>query len=234
MIIRFATYNIHRCMGIDGITSADRIATVLQQMDAHVIGLQEVAYDTRAPHNVLTDIARATQTEAIPGPTLLEHSGRYGNALLTRTMPEKIRRLNISCPGREPRGALIVSFQWDGVAVNVISTHLGLMPSERRRQMQRLRPFFLPPGSGITILMGDFNEWFRWALPLRLIRRRFGNQPAPLTFPSRRPLLALDRIWVHPADALVDLTPHVSPLSKIASDHLPLVADVDILCNFSC
>lgn len=232
MIIRFATYNIHRCMGSDGITSADRIAAVLMQMDAHVIGLQEVAYDPTRPHNVLTDIARATQTEAIPGPTLLEKSGNYGNALLTCVPPHSIRRLNISCPGREPRGALIVRFEWDGVAVNVISTHLGLMPAERRRQMQWLLRFLDPPRVGITILMGDFNEWFKWSSPLRLIKRRFGDQPAAPTFPSRRPLLALDRIWVHPSDALAGLAPHISSLSQIASDHLPLVADVDIAGRF--
>ncbi len=220
-------------MGSDGKTSAGRIAAVLQQMDAHVIGLQEVAYDPARPKNVLTDIARATRTEAIPGPTLLEQSGMYGNALLTRVTPHRIHRLNISCPGREPRGALIVSFKWEGATVNVISTHLGLMPAERRRQIQRLLPFIDPPDVGATILMGDFNEWFKWAQPLRLIRRRFGDQPAPPTFPSRRPLLALDRIWVYPTNTLAGLVPHISSLSRIASDHLPLVADVDISGRFS-
>jgi len=205
----------------------------LRQVNAHVIGLQEVAYDPSNQRNVLADLARATGTHAIPGPTLLEPNGRYGNALLTRPTPGRIRRLNISRPGREPRGALIVTLSFQGVTINVISTHLGLLPGERCRQVQRLFPFFDHHTAGVTVLMGDFNEWFKWARPLRLIRRRFGNQPAPATFPSRRPVLALDRIWVHPPDARVALYPYASSLSKIASDHLPIVAEIDLSKHLS-
>jgi endonuclease/exonuclease/phosphatase family metal-dependent hydrolase len=80
----------------------------------------------------------------------------------------------------------------------------------------------------VTILLGDFNEWLLWGRPLRWVNRRFGSLPAPPTFPSRRPLMALDRIWVDPADRLISLHHHRHPSAAIASDHLPLVAQVAV------
>jgi endonuclease/exonuclease/phosphatase family metal-dependent hydrolase len=82
--------------------------------------------------------------------------------------------------------------------------------------------------AAVTILLGDFNEWLLWGRPLRWVNRRFGSLPAPPTFPSRRPLMALDRIWVDPADRLISLHHHRHPSAAIASDHLPLVAQVAV------
>ena len=86
-----------------------------------------------------------------------------------------------------------------------------------------------PPLPDMTVLMGDFNEWFNWARPLRWLTLRFGGLPAPATFPSRQPLLALDRIWVNPPQNVIDLYSHRSPTAANASDHLPLVANLGII-----
>ena len=75
-----------------------------------------------------------------------------------------------------------------------------------------------------TVLAGDVNEWYLWGRPLRWLHAHFGVTPALPTFPSRRPLLALDRVWTEPAAMLAFLSVHRSPLARIASDHLPLVA----------
>jgi endonuclease/exonuclease/phosphatase family metal-dependent hydrolase len=77
------------------------------------------------------------------------------------------------------------------------------------------------------LLMGDLNEWYLWGRPLRWLHSHFREMPeAPRTFPARRPMFALDRIWVAPAGSLRRLVRHASPLARIASDHLPLTAEV--------
>lgn len=228
MLLRIATYNIHRCVGCNGVESHGRIAGVLRDIDADVIGLQEIAFNTDSPNNVIASLARSMDAEAIAGPTLQAKSGRYGNAILSRIAPESIDRLDISVPGREPRGALAVNLRFSGRSVRVVTTHLGLRPRERRYQVRCLLPLLDDPQASVTILLGDFNEWLPWGRPLRWINLRFGSLPTPATFPSRRPLLALDRIWVDPADRLSTLYRHRSPLAVIASDHLPLVANVAV------
>lgn len=228
MRLRIATYNIHQCVGRDGIEAPERTAAVLKNINADVTALQEVAFDAASPGNLLDALAHAVDAEAIPGPTLLNKNDHYGNALLSRFAPAGIKRLDISLPGREPRGALSIKLRMNGGTARIIATHLGLRPGERRYQMRRILERLDSRAAGVTILLGDFNEWFLWGRPLRWASRRFGAMPAPATFPSHRPLLALDRIWVHPAERLLSLKPHTSDPAPSASDHLPLVADVAI------
>jgi endonuclease/exonuclease/phosphatase family metal-dependent hydrolase len=228
MVLRIATYNIHRCVGCDGVEAPARIAAVLQNINADVTALQEVAFDPSGPKNILANLARSMGARAIAGPTLLEKKGRYGNAILSRLVPERVDRLDISVPGREPRGVLAVTLRLNGSSIRIIATHLGLRPRERRYQIRRLLPLLDDPQADVTILLGDFNEWLLWGRPLRWINRRFGSLPAPATFPSRRPLLALDRIWVDPADRLISLHHHRHVSTAVASDHLPLVAQVAV------
>ena len=78
-----------------------------------------------------------------------------------------------------------------------------------------------------AVLMGDLNEWFLWGRPLRRLHRHFAPTPARNTFPAKMPFLALDRVWTHPREILKDLQVHSTPLSRAASDHLPLVATVE-------
>ena len=228
MVLRIATYNIHRCVGCDGVEAPERIAAVLQDINADVTALQEVAFDPSGPKNILANLARSMDAQAIAGPTLLEKKGRYGNAILSRLVPERVDRLDISVPGREPRGVLAVTLRLNGSSIRIVTTHLGLRPRERRYQIRRLLPLLDDPQADVTILLGDFNEWLLWGRPLRWVNRRFGSLPAPATFPSRRPLLALDRIWVDPADRLISLHHHRHVSTAVASDHLPLVAQVAV------
>ncbi len=75
-----------------------------------------------------------------------------------------------------------------------------------------------------AVLMGDLNEWFLWGRPLRHLHRHFDPTRAIATFPAGRPVFALDRVWTHPGSMLEDLRAHATPLARVASDHLPLVA----------
>jgi endonuclease/exonuclease/phosphatase family metal-dependent hydrolase len=228
MRLRIATYNIHRCIGCDGIEAHERIAAVLRRIDADVVALQEVGFDADGRETILSDLARSMDARAIAGPTLRDRKGRYGNAILSRIPPARVERLDISVPGREPRGALALELGLKGGAVRIVATHLGLHPGERRYQMGRLLPLLNAPEAGLTILMGDLNEWLSWGRPLRWLNHRFGRLPAPATFPSRRPLLALDRIWVDPAERLISVNLHRQAAAAMASDHLPLVAELEV------
>ncbi len=125
---------------------------------AFPVTLQEVAFDTSGPLNILDNLAQSTGTTAIPGPTLVEEKGLYGNALLTRILPLSIERMDISVPGREARGAIKVLLEVNGQTVEIVATHLGLRTKERRYQFRRLLPLFEPRKTAVSILLGDFNE----------------------------------------------------------------------------
>src|SRR6185295_2195493 len=105
--------------------------------------------------------------------------------------------------------------------------HLGLRPGERREQIRRLLRTVQGGASMPTVLLGDVNEWFLWGRPLRWLHGYFSSTPAPATFPSGRPMISLDRVWVKPRRALRRVAAHRSALSRVASDHLPITAVLD-------
>lgn len=228
--IAVASYNIHGGIGTDGRFVPNRIGDVLRELGADLIALQEV--ETRATgFDMLRFLAGHSGLLAIPGPTLARADGDYGNALLTRYRPLLVRHIDLSVKGREPRGAIDTLLACDAIghgtfALRVIATHLGLRPSERRWQVRRLLTALAEAPAQPTILLGDVNEWFLWGRPLRWLHAYFERTPHVSTFPSRRPLLALDRIWTSPRAHLVSVSSHRSPLARRASDHLPLLAQL--------
>jgi len=226
--IRIATYNIHRAIGRDGCENPERIATVLHELDADIIALQEVGYESGTPGNVLEYLGESIQAGVIEGITLQDERGHYGNAVLSRIPPGGIRLHDISVADREPRGAIELNLQVSDVELQVIATHLGLRPGERRHQVERLIPLLAASRADIKILLGDLNEWFLWGRPLRRLHRVFGRTPAPATFPAPWPWIALDRMWVQPLSAMSCLKAHNSAAAKLASDHLPLVAELHV------
>jgi len=221
-----ATYNVHRCIGRDARRDPARTLEVLRELDADVIALQELHWRPREALHLLAEFGAALGYAWLAGPTFMREDGHYGNALLTRLGVRESARVDLSLPGREPRGALDARLDAGGVGLRVIATHLGLRPGERRAQMRRLLALMRLHASTPLVLMGDLNEWFLWGRPLRWLRRHFGDTPAPSTFPAGWPLFALDRIWVEPRGLLDDIRPHASALARSASDHLPLRAEL--------
>ncbi|MEZ4334754.1 MAG: endonuclease/exonuclease/phosphatase family protein [Myxococcota bacterium] len=224
--LRVATYNVHGCVGGDGRFDPGRIAGVLDELGADVLALQEVENFRVDGIHVLDFLASRTRLLALAGPTLLRGGRHYGNALLTRLPVEHEQRIDLSVPGREPRGAIDARLGWGDRTLQAVATHLGLEPSERRRQVRRLLGALKTGGSDYALLLGDLNEWAFWGRPLRALRRYFSATPCPRTFPARWPLLSLDRIWVRPPFALSQVRAHASALARRASDHLPLVAEL--------
>jgi phospholipase D1/2 len=222
--LTLASYNIHRCYGRDGRCVPDRIADVLREIRADVVAVQEVETQAEGGIRILEDLARETGSTMIPGPTMFRAGAQYGNALLTRLPVQSVAQVDLSVPGREPRGAIDVRLDAGAGILRVCASHLGLRPSERRRQVRQLLIRLATEPGDIDVLIGDINEWLLWGRPLRWLHRFFIKPPAPATFPARWPLLALDRIWVRPRRRLERVFVHRSATAREASDHLPVVA----------
>ena len=220
-----ATYNIHDAIGVDGQFAPARIAAVLAELDADVIALQEVGSHATGT-DVLAYLRDATGYIAVAGRTRLRSTGEYGNCLLTRFPVQETTRIDLTFKRREARGALDVLLECEGAPLRVIATHLGLRPSERRMQIQQLLRVLETQTPVPTVLMGDLNEWFLWGRPLRWLHTHFEKTPAAATFPASAPVFALDRIWIEPRALLERVWVHISPLARVASDHLPLVARI--------
>ena len=225
--LRLASYNIHGCMGWDRRVDKARIAAVIRELEADIVGLQEIrSSQGQSDGGQFAYLAAATGLEAIAGPTLLRSDTPCGIALLTRFPVLAVRQHDLSVPGREPRGALDVDLQVGTIRVRVLNTHLGLRTWERREQVRRLLALLPARDDQLTVLMGDINAWLPFAWPMRRLRAEFGEFPAPRTFPSWLPIGALDRIWLRPREAVtaMQVDTHQNLRTRMASDHLPLLA----------
>jgi len=227
-MVSLLTYNVHSCVGLDKCPDADRIAGIIREVNPDVAGLQEISNRYGGPEEAaqLDFLAAATGMKDVPGPTMLHAQGDYGNALLSRGEMKSVRRVVLSFKSREPRGALDVELDFDGSPLRVIVTHLGLRPSERRFQVRKLIELLDDSPVRPLVLMGDMNEWFPWGRPARWLHRYFGRLPLLRTYPTSFPLFALDQILVYPREALLGLEVIATPATRIASDHLPLLARI--------
>ena len=200
---------------------------MLSELDADLVALQEVPLQG-AHDDFLVDLEHATGYHVAAGPLFQRRGTDFGNAVLSRQRSSASAHVDLTVDGYEPRGALDVRIDVGARGpLRVLATHLGLRPGERREQVKRLLAAVEVESPQPTILMGDLNEWYLWGRPLRWLHAHFREKPgAPPTFPARRPVFALDRIWISPAGCLRRLHRHASPLARVASDHLPLIAEV--------
>lgn len=226
--LRIATYNIHSSVGVDGRHEPGRIARVIRRICPDLIGLQEVDYGywVRGDGEKLDVLENDTGLKIFCGPTLIRHLSSYGNALLTKLPVSRLRRIDLSVPGYEPRGALVAYLEVDNRSLRTIVTHFGLRKAEREKQLRVLQEILDENDADLTILLGDFNEWSLWGPARRRLDRRLGKSRSRRTYPSRLPVFRLDRIWCHPSSVLENIRVHKTPLARTASDHLPLVAEI--------
>lgn len=227
MRLRLASYNIHAGVGSDRRFNPQRLADVLQQLGADMIGLQEVVSVGPDGFALLDELAQRCDMQAIAGPTMMRGDADYGNALLTRLPVRNEQRLAQALTRYEPRGALSVEVGSEEQPLTVAVTHLGLRYAERSRQIERLLEW-LPPAPSPLVLLADLNEWLPWSGNLQRLKRRFPQMPVRRTFPARLPLLALDRILLSEAITLHRLERYREVGHSFASDHLALVADIEL------
>lgn len=227
--LRVATYNVHECVGSDGRQDPDRVAKVVIELDADIVALQEftypasVALETRSPV-VLTMLDSYV---CALGPTRQTRKQEcFGNALFTRHPIVDVHRIDLSIERREPRGALAATVKVGETLVHVLAAHLGLRLRERRFQVRQILEYLDSVRNAFFVVLGDFNDWLPGRSVVHVLDHRLGKPPRPASFPARRPIVALDRIWVHPANALRHVFTHSTPTARLASDHLPVVADI--------
>jgi len=227
--VKIASYNIHKCRGMDGRYRPDRITRVIAEIGADVIAIQEI--DRKFGKNGggldAETIQRETGMRLLGQSDVAHRLGWHGNALLVRGEPKSYRRSRLKLPGFEPRGAIIAELDLGEGEFRLIAAHLGLLRLSRIDQARTLLNAFedLPPMP--TVLLGDFNEWRRnRRSSLGVLEPRFGVPPAVLSFPSRRPIFSLDRILGWPDGLITEVAAHNTPLARKSSDHLPLTAEM--------
>ncbi len=227
-----ASYNVHKCVGTDGRFDPERTFAVIREIAPDVIALQEA--DKRFGERVgLLDLPRLQlETGLVPVPIagMPKSHGWRGNVLLFKEgMVRDVHQ--IALPGLEPRGALVAEIELaNGATLRVIAAHLGLLKVSRQQQAEFILELIRSRAECPTLLMGDFNEWrLGKGSSLHRLAPMFGPLPPALpSFPSRLPVLSLDRILSNRDGLISDMAVHDSRLARIASDHLPLKARIDL------
>ncbi len=241
--LRIMTYNVHSCIGMDGKLSPERIARVIARCAPDIVALQEL--DVGRARTGGADqahlIARCLEMDFHFHPALHLEEERYGDAILTHLPMRLVKAGGLpGLPGKlylEPRGALWVAIDAQGTEIQVINTHLGLLPRERKLQVEALLgPEWLahPDCRGPVIVCGDFN-----ALPAskvcRRLRKRLNDAQIELerhrpkgTFFGRFPVGRIDHVFVDTGFEVTDIEVPNSELARVASDHLPLIVEVKL------
>jgi endonuclease/exonuclease/phosphatase family metal-dependent hydrolase len=245
--LRVLSYNIHRAIGVDRRFMPERVASIIGFYDPDVALLQEV--DDGAPRSGELDLGRELARElgyehwAI-GHNVRLRKGRYGNATLSRWPILRERNIDLTVAFHKRRGC-----QHTRIAVRaaggktrrleVFNLHLGLSARERERQVSllvRSREFASLQFDVPCLVGGDYNDWRSLLRPLFVDMLGFrsatgGNsgdeRPLP-TFPSFFPQGALDRIYYRGPLRLASGRRCRLVRSRIASDHLPVIADFDL------
>ena len=228
MELTFASYNIRKAVGIDGRRDPDRILSVLREIDADVIALQEA------------DRRFGLRESTLPLAAILDHSpwrpvalnqrphslGWHGNALLVRRTITVADASIVPLPMLEPRGAVRADLEIEGLRFRVAGMHLDISGLRRRHQMEAIVRHLggCQAGPCPTVLLGDFNEWNARGSVFRAVPDEWQVLGPGRSFPSRRPLAQLDRIVASPEWQVVQTGVHHSQLAAGASDHLPVHA----------
>jgi len=225
--ISVATYNVHRWSGVNGrgVPDGSRAGYVISELGADVIALQEVLRPFHG-EDPLEAIADGLSLHVAFASTRMHRRGELGNAILTRWPMAGVSVLDLSFSRVERRLAMWAQFHFDGGVLDLVATHLALGDRTRHRQVRSLleHPHFQ---GGPTVLLGDVNAWRQCKATRTLDDELHHNLDWPPSFPATRPVLALDRIYSRGAKIL-EIDAHASPAARAASDHLPVVAHVQL------
>ena len=229
--IKVASYNIRKCVGTDRVRKPDRILSVLAEIDADIVCLQEAdrRTGTRLSAIPFELIAHGSPYRPVPYEIRPGGMGWHGNAILVRRDIEIMSHRALALPTLEPRGAVMAELSIGGQHLRIVGMHLDLSGLWRGKQARAIiahveacaRP--MP-----TVLMGDLNEWSLAGGCLHDFARHFAFAPTPPSFHARRPVARLDRIMATPDLAVIDAGTHHSALARRASDHLPIWATVGV------
>jgi len=238
--LRIASYNIHKCRGLDRRVKPERVLKVIRELEADVVGLQEIM-------NVNSDDPQVGQARYL-AEELSEHAwcfaenrilrgGPYGNMTLSRFPITCFRNYDVTWKKCERRGCLRADLSLgEKTTVHFFNVHLGTGFIERRHQARKLVSTDILQHAkirGPKIVAGDFNEWTR-GLATRLMGENFKSidlkrfLKSRRTYPGILPFLHLDDIYFDHCFELRHFHLHRSRTALVASDHLPIVADLEL------
>jgi endonuclease/exonuclease/phosphatase family metal-dependent hydrolase len=237
------TYNVHSCIGMDGKISPLRIAEVIDRYHPDVVALQEL--DAGLIRTEMIDqaklIARTLEMSFHFHSSLQVEEGGYGNAVLSRS---KVRLVKAGAlpteplhPSFERRGAVWTEVNLGGRKIQVVTTHFGLDRRERNRQAEAItgpewlgHPGFPTP----AVLCGDFNAlpgspaYRRLTRQLRDAQRGLSGLRMKGTWPVQLPFMRIDHLFLTPDLKVRSITIPRTPLTRVASDHLPLIVTLEL------
>lgn len=246
MQLKVITYNIHKAIGVDRRFRPQRIAEILRHYEADVVLLQEV--DEGVPRSRELNLAKELASLAGYPHYALGHNvslrrGRYGNATLSRFPIQRERNIDLTLPESWiRRGCQHTTLKLDnhGRKLEVFNLHLGLSATERRRQFElltRSQELSSLERSTPVLVGGDFNDWRSQLLSLfnnglgfacATERRRAGPYRCIPTYPSVAPQGGLDRIYFRGRIHLESVYRCRLQMARLASDHLPIIAEFEI------
>ncbi|RVQ66077.1 endonuclease [Croceicoccus ponticola] len=230
MRLKFASYNIHKAVGLDRRRDPDRVLAVLHEIDADIIALQECDRRFGRRESVLPR-ARIEDSPFRPvGLSVRPGSlGWHGNTFLVKKDIEVLHVEPLPLPTLEPRGAVRIDIVKDGRKVRAIGMHLDLSGFRRRHQGEAVISHLAKcDGDCPTVVMGDTNEWSATGGVLRTFRGDWQSLDCGPSFPTRRPLARLDRIFATHDWSCEESGVHHSLLASRASDHLPVWAKLSL------
>lgn len=240
---RILSYNVHRCVGVDRKLDVRRVAEVIASEKPDIVALQEVDVGrlrtggVDQAHALAELLGMAFHFHA----ALQVESELYGDAILT-SLPHRLIKAGPlpgypRIPQLEPRGALWIGVETGGGEVQILNTHLGLVPREQQIQARALvggEWLGAPLRRDPLLMVGDFNARRRTAVYRTLTghladaRRAIPGARSTRTFPSTFPVVSIDHVFASLGIAITGVRVASGPLARVASDHLPLVVDFEL------
>jgi endonuclease/exonuclease/phosphatase family metal-dependent hydrolase len=232
--LRVATYNIHRCRGLDGRTSPSRIADVIRAIDPDIIALQEVVGASPRAAGHAEELGAQLGMGWVMAPARHLRQALFGNVVLSRLPILHHAQYDLSWKTCEPRCCQRVDIAVGSHTLHLYNVHLGTAYLERRYQASRLVSFVHDRRVGQPkIVLGDFNEWMR-GLATQMLSQRLesidlrAHLRRRRTYPGVFPLVHLDHIYYEGKVEVARLELPRTRLALLASDHLPLVAELTV------
>ena len=232
--LRVATYNIHRCRGLDGRTSAKRIADVIRDVNADIVALQEVVGAGPTSSGHAEELGALLGMGWVMAPVRHLRGSLFGNVVLSRFPIRHHLQHDLTWKTCEARCVQRVDIAIEADTLHLYNVHLGTAFLERRHQASRLSAIVhdrrVPQPK---IVLGDFNEWMK-GLATQMLSERLQSIDLRQhlrrrrTYPGVFPVLHLDHIYYDGHVEVVKLELPRTRLSLMASDHLPLVAELKV------
>jgi len=242
MKLRLMTYNVHRCVGVDRKLDVERVAEVIAACRADVVALQELDVGRKRTKHVdqAERLAELLRMRSHFHPAMKVEAEHYGDAILTH-LPERLVKAGglpglPKLRGLEPRGAVWISVDLGGVELQIINTHLGLVPKEQQRQVAALISEEWMASDAFTapaVLLGDFNatpfsKTYRMLTAVLRDGQAGGVRPPTATFPSTFPFMRIDHVFLAGDIKVTSIESPYDARARAASDHLPLVMELEI------